>query len=80
MYFVYILKSQKDQSLYTGLTINIKKRLVEHNSGVSRYTKTKMPWKLVWCSIFPNQHTAALFEKYLKTASGIAFMRKRLLR
>ncbi|OGH69240.1 MAG: hypothetical protein A2754_04175 [Candidatus Magasanikbacteria bacterium RIFCSPHIGHO2_01_FULL_47_8] len=80
MYFVYILKSQKDNTLYTGLTSNIRKRMVEHNNGESRYTKTKMPWKLVWCSIFYEQHTAALFEKYLKTASGIAFIRKRLLR
>ena len=79
MYFVYILQSQQDKSLYTGLTINIKERLKQHNNGLSGYTKSRMPWKLLWCSIFPNEHKAALFEKYLKTASGIAFLRKRLL-
>lgn len=79
MYFVYILKSGKDKSFYTGLTTNIKKRVVEHNQGMSSYTKSKLPWQLVWCGIFNNQHTAGLFEKYLKTGSGIAFTRKHLL-
>jgi predicted GIY-YIG superfamily endonuclease len=74
MYFVYILRSQKDKTLYTGFTRNIHKRILEHNQGASGYTKTKMPWKLIWCGIFPNEHRAALFEKYLKSGSGIAFL------
>ncbi|MEK7131222.1 MAG: GIY-YIG nuclease family protein [Patescibacteria group bacterium] len=79
MYYVYILKSGKDGSLYTGLTVNIDKRLVEHNAGLSAYTKSKLPWYMVWHCVFGDKHKAALFEKYLKTASGIAFLRKRLI-
>ncbi|MBU1065833.1 GIY-YIG nuclease family protein [bacterium] len=46
-YFTYILQSGLDQSFYIGYTANIKKRLEEHNNGESRYTKRKIPWKLV---------------------------------
>jgi predicted GIY-YIG superfamily endonuclease len=33
MYFVYILKSKKDESLYVGYTNCIERRLEEHNKG-----------------------------------------------
>lgn len=79
MYFVYILISALDKTLYTGMTREIKKRFREHNAGESGYTRAKRPWKLVWCCMFPNKYIAARFEKYLKTSSGIAFINKRLV-
>jgi putative endonuclease len=79
MYFVYILKSTIDNSVYTGITSDIKRRIDEHNQGLSRYTKSRMPWKLVWLCLFPTQEKAANFEKYLKSGSGIAFSKKRLI-
>ncbi|PIR74940.1 MAG: endonuclease [Candidatus Magasanikbacteria bacterium CG10_big_fil_rev_8_21_14_0_10_43_9] len=79
MYFVYILKSEKDGSRYVGITQNMKKRLEEHNNGTSIYTKGHMPWRLIWCSMFPNQEKAAAFEVYLKSGSGIAFMNRHLV-
>lgn len=43
MYFVYIVEC-KDKSLYTGWTINIEKRLKNHNLGKgSKYTRTRYP-------------------------------------
>ena len=38
-----------------------------------------MPWEIIWSASFETQKLATDFEKYLKTASGIAFMRKRLI-
>ncbi len=40
--FVYIVEC-KDKSLYTGITWNLRKRLLEHNSGLSISTKGKLP-------------------------------------
>ena len=79
-YYVYILLSQKDGSLYVGLTHNIKKRLVEHRNGLGNFTKVHLPYKIVFVGILSDKFVAARFEKYLKTASGKAFIYKRLLK
>ncbi len=60
-YYVYILNSLKDGSLYVGLTHNIKKRLQEHVDGLSGFTKGHLPYKLVFVSIFSNKFIAARF-------------------
>jgi len=78
-YFVYILISLKDQSLYIGLTSDLQKRLAEHKIGNSNFTKGHLPYKLIFYCVFPDKFIAARFEKYLKTASGKAFLRKRLI-
>lgn len=79
MYYVYILKSQKDLSLYIGSTTDIKNRLKEHNSGESKYSRTKKPYSLIWFCAFPNKEKALNFEKYLKHGSGSAFAKKHFL-
>ena len=79
MYYVYILQSVKDQSYYTGLTTDVEARLKKHNSGVVAYTSTKRPFKLVWYCCFENKEKALHFEKYLKSGSGFALARKRLV-
>jgi len=78
-YFVYILLSQKDSSLYVGLTHDIKKRFGEHQNGLGKFTKGHLPYKLVFVSMFSDKFIAARFERYLKSASGKAFIRKRLI-
>ena len=79
MYYVYIIQSQKDNSYYTGVTTNLEKRLEEHNSGSSRYSSRKKPFKIVWYCAFTKKEKAYDFEKYLKKGSGVAFRNKRLL-
>jgi predicted GIY-YIG superfamily endonuclease len=79
MYIVYIIQSLKDSSYYTGWTINLEKRLKEHNLGFSKYSSRKKPFKLIWHCIFNNKKKAIKFEKYLKSGSGIAFRNKRLI-
>jgi len=47
---VYLLRCS-DNSLYCGVTTDIERRLLEHNRGVgSRYTRTRLPVRLVWSS------------------------------
>jgi len=79
MNYVYILKSQRDNSIYVGNTKNIKNRLTEHNNGESKYSKTKIPYSLIWFCAFQNKTRALTFEKYLKHGSGHAFARKHLI-
>lgn len=55
MYFVYILKSKRDESKYIGCTTDIKRRMGEHNRGEVRYTKSKHPYKLIWFACFPSK-------------------------
>ncbi len=60
---VYLLRCS-DDSLYCGATTDIERRLLEHNRGVgSRYTRSRLPVRLVWSS---NELTksAAFREEY----------------
>ena len=79
MYYTYILQSQIDKSTYVGFTANPAERLIMHNKGSVDSTKNKQPWERIWICGFPTKHQALEFEKYLKTGSGIAFMRKHLI-
>jgi len=80
MHYVYILRSITDKTkIYKGSTQNLTKRITQHNSGQVPHTSKYKPWKIIYYSVFVNKKKAIQFEKYLKTASGIAFMRKRLI-
>jgi len=80
MYHVYIIRSEIDFRYYYGFTEqDPKNRLAEHNEGKSSYTKKYKPWKLVWFGSFESEQQAKNFETYLKTPSGYAFSRKRLI-
>jgi len=80
MYYVYILRSQKDSNqTYVGSTANVTTRLAKHNEGGSTYTAKHKPWSLCWVCAFPTKEQALEFEKYLKSHSGKAFTNKRLM-
>ena len=66
MYYVYILESIKDGDYYKGSTANYVKRLEQHNTGKSSFTKTKMPWKLIFVQVFETKTAALIQEKKLK--------------
>lgn len=79
MYCVYILQSSKSGILYYGYTADLKKRLTEHEKGLSAFTKGHRPWNLVFYSAFIDKKKAKDFEHYLKSGSGKAFVYKRLV-
>lgn len=80
MYYVYIIQSIPfPKQLYTGFSVNLRKRLIDHNDGKSYHTNKFKPWKLLYYCAFSTQQKALDFEKYLKSASGIAFRNKRLI-
>ncbi len=69
-FFVYILKSQKDNSIYTGISKNPEARLKEHNFGNSKYTKGHRPYKIVYKEKRSTRIAARKREKYLKGGEG----------
>jgi len=80
MHYAYILQSiSQPERFYYGSTADLRKRLAVHNAGGNISTIPYRPWMLAWYGGFPTKQTAANFERYLKTASGKAFARKRLL-
>lgn len=79
MHYVYLLRSESSPTqIYTGFTEDLRQRLAEHNAGKSTHTKRFMPWVLETYLAFSDRDQALAFERYLKTASGIAFAKKRL--
>ncbi len=70
MYYVYILQSSKDFEFYTGITSDLSRRLNEHDSGQTRSTKGRGPFKLVYSERFDTRVEAREKEKFLKSGSG----------
>lgn len=70
MYFVYILECV-DQSLYTGIAIDLEKRVGEHNSSElgAKYTRGRRPVKLVFSKEFQNRSAASKEEARIKKLS-----------
>ncbi len=74
MYYVYILQSIAfPENFYIGFTVDLTKRLQDHNSGTSLHTKKFMPWKIKNYIAFEDEKKAKDFETYLKTHSGRKF-------
>ncbi|MDD4151963.1 MAG: GIY-YIG nuclease family protein [Candidatus Gracilibacteria bacterium] len=67
MYYLYILKCA-DNSLYTGITTDINRRLNEHNSSKlgAKYTSLRRPVKLVYQAQFENRSQASKEEYRIK--------------
>jgi len=74
---VYILRSQRDNSLYVGQTKDLQGRLARHNnpSGGS-YTSKRGPWLLVHSEPHPDRAAATRRERFLKSCAGAGEKRR----
>jgi UV DNA damage endonuclease len=71
-WFVYILRCA-DDTLYTGITNNLERRLEQHNKGVaSNYTRSRLPAVLAYQEPQPNQSSALKRELAIKALSRTA--------
>lgn len=66
MFYVYILKSEKDGKLYIGYSNNLKRRLEEHNSGSNTSTKSRRPFELIYYEAYKSEGDAKHREDMLK--------------
>jgi putative endonuclease len=78
MIYTYVLQSLKDNKWYTGSTVDLQKRIEEHNDGRVESTKNRKPFKVIYYEACMNEHDARLREKYLKTAWGKRYLKNRL--
>lgn len=72
-WFVYILKCA-DGTLYTGVTIDVIRRVTEHNGEGgprkgAKYTKARRPVRMVYHEAHPDRSSAGIREAAIKKLS-----------
>ncbi len=70
MFYVYVLRSQRDSTLYIGHTQDLARRLQQHNRGHERSTRAKRPFALLLFERFETRAAARTREKYYKSGFG----------
>lgn len=66
IWYLYILRC-KDNTLYTGITTNVKKRLQQHRSGKgAKYTRGRAPLELVYQQVCKDHTEALKREAFVK--------------
>ena len=70
LWYVYIVECA-DGSLYTGITTDIKRRILEHNYSFksAKYTRSRRPVTLVWSKEVNNRSEASIEEARIKRLS-----------
>jgi len=77
MYYVYLLKLKND-TIYTGRSDDLKRRILEHQADKVHSTKHKQPTKLIYYEAYLDKKDAIARELYLKTGDGRREVRKQL--
>lgn len=75
MYYVYVLICNDNRS-YIGCTDDLRSRITRHQKGNVPATSKRLPVKLHTYFAFYDKYVAFDFEKYLKSGSGRAFLKK----
>ena len=70
MFYIYILKSLKDNRTYVGYTNNLEERLKKHNSGQVKSTKLRCPLELLFSEEFETSQEARKRELHWKSGGG----------
>lgn len=80
IYYVYVLRSEKDDNIYIGITDNLKRRLQQHNAGKNFSTKYRIPFKLIHKEEYENRIKTREREKFLKSGCGREWIKDNFLR
>ena len=73
-FFVYILQSKKDFSFYIGQCDDLGKRMSKHMDGLSKYTASKRPLRLVYFETHESRSAAIVRERYIKSMKSRRFI------
>ena len=72
-YCVYVIENKSGRR-YIGCSDNVQRRLAQHNSGISTWTRGKGPWRLVWIRANLSLSCARKMENLLKRQGrGLGF-------
>jgi predicted GIY-YIG superfamily endonuclease len=69
LYKVYVIQNPAGK-FYIGLSEDVTERVRDHNSGISKWTKSRGPWTLVWTSPPLTLTEARKLENLLKRQKG----------
>lgn len=66
MFYTYVVRSKKDLDLYIGSTNDLRKSIKEHNSGMVKSTKLRMPFEVVCYEVYKPKKDARKRETKFK--------------
>jgi len=76
MWYIYILKSLKDGNSYVGMSENPERRLLDHNSGMTKSTRQRRPFEIIYKEECGDRMVAREREKYMKSSAGRRFIKQ----
>lgn len=75
MTHVYVLKSLRNGKRYVGFTTkSIQKRMQQHESGSTRWTKYNGPFEMIYSEEHENSTEGRKRERFLKSGQGRKFL------
>ena len=77
MFYVYVIKSCKDELLYVGYTNDLKRRVKEHNNGSNISTKHRAPFELAYYEAYSSKKDAMKRERSLKLRANSFYQLKK---
>ena len=78
MYYAYVLKSIDHDYYYKGHCHDLVLRLEQHNSGMTFSIRPYIPFIIAYYEAFETENESIAREKYLKTAAGRKYLKKKL--
>lgn len=78
VFYVHVLRSEKDDVFYIGFSTDLKRRLSEQRRGASFATKSRGLWKLIYYEAYTEREDAEGREEFLKSGAGRRFLRAQL--
>lgn len=73
MVAIYIMQCA-DNTFYTGITANVKRRTSQHKLGQCRYTRKHVFKEIVYIDYAPDYVQARIIEKYIKKMGAKKFL------
>ena len=78
MFYTYVLRCA-DGNLYTGSTVDLRKRVAQRHAGYVPATAHRLPVMLEYYEACRSESRARVSERQLKTGFGRAYLKRRLL-
>jgi putative endonuclease len=71
-WYVYIVQCS-DKSLYTGITVDLDRRVLEHNTSNkgAKYTRPRRPVQLVYSETYEDRSSASKRESAIKKLNRV---------
>ncbi|MBL7980864.1 MAG: GIY-YIG nuclease family protein [Flavobacteriales bacterium] len=73
---VYALASAEKEYIYVGLSMDVKRRIDEHQRGKERTTRAYRPFEVLIVEFLPDRTEARKREKFLKSGAGKEFLKE----